>query len=48
VGTSTRREGAGEEVWGVEKSEGGWGENKIWNVKIKLIKKKEKTDNAGL
>jgi hypothetical protein len=38
VGTSTWRQGSGEEVWDMEQSEGRWGINKIWSVKNKLIK----------
>lgn len=43
--------GAGEEVWNVERSEGGWGtvRNGIWNVKselqIKLNLKKRESKN---
>jgi hypothetical protein len=42
LGTSMLRRGwGGEEVWDMEQLEGGM-ENKIWNVKNKLIHKKYK------
>jgi hypothetical protein len=31
--------GGGKEVWDVEQSEGGWGGDKIWSIKNKLILK---------
>lgn len=45
VGTSTWRQGFGEEVWDVEQSEGGpgWGADKVWSVK-QLIKKKNQAN----
>ena len=43
MGTSTWRQRSGEEVWDVEKSEGGWGGGITYEMqKNKLIKKKEK------
>ena len=32
----------GKEVWNVEQLEGGWGRDKIWSIKNKLIKKGRK------
>jgi hypothetical protein len=38
VGTSTWKQGDGQEVWDVKQSEGGFGEgNKIWSVRFLLL-----------